>query len=316
MKNLRGKYIWIWQVNQCDNGDIGKIIARAKDLGLTGYLVKTDNGSNHNYRGQLAAVKQLRAAGIKIGGWNYPYGKNVQGEIDAFRKTFEAGIDFYVVNAESPYNGEHKQATQLMEGIQKINAGSIPVGYCTYALASYHITFPYEEFSQYCDFTMPMVYWATMKRQLPGVFNDTLKEYSRFGLPVYPVGQIYDAATPQEITYFEQLCRDNNIPITSYWDYQHAKPEQINALKNKEVDNLPMSYEKTIQTKLKQGGYDPGEIDGIIGTKTISAFEKAMTDLNKANARIAAAEGERDMAIKSTEEYKQYFLLLNKLAKL
>lgn len=333
---LKGKFLWIWQVENCDKGDLGKIIQRARDLNLKGYIVKTDNGASHNYRNQMRAVSEFRKAGLIVGGWNYLYGTNVNGEVTAVLETIRKGIDFYVLNVEDPYEGQHQKAIQLMTGIRGQITQNIPIGYCTFALPSYHRSFPYREFSDFCDFTMPMTYWNGMRRPIQELFFDCMRQYRPFDLPVYPVGQCYDApdgkwkTTYDEIIAFEKLCRDQGVPLTSYWSYQHATPVHFEALKV-HFDTRPspgdpgaprgsgggdtMVYNANVeqqQRRLQTAGYDPGPIDGLLGPRTMAAFNLAMDDLKNANDRIAAVQNQLEDIKKIREEDLSLYRLFNK----
>ena len=58
---------------------------------------------------------------------------------------------------------------------------------------------------------------------------------------------------------------------------------------------------KTLQENLKKLGYDPGTIDGVYGTKTVSAVKKFQTDYNLTVDGIAgmATQGALDEAVKA-----------------
>lgn len=265
------KYIWIWQLGQCEAGVISKLIDRAKELGLTGYIIKTHDGSSVWW--QINSIKQFKAAGLKIGAWGYCYGRNLEGEIEAVRKSFEAGADFYVADVESEYENSNMRETaeRFMMTIHSFGK----IGYTSYAIPDYHSALPFDIFSKYSQFAMPQIYWAEMGWDVLKAFRTSLDQYKRYNIPVYPIGQIYGRAKPSDIQEFDRLCRVEGIEVVSYWDYQHASKDQLNAIKGgvfvlKRGDRGEAV--KVLQEQLNQLGYHL-VVDGIFGPNTEAAVK-------------------------------------------
>jgi hypothetical protein len=225
--SLEGKFIWIWEVNRCDNGNIQTLIQNAKNIGVDGYIIKTHDGSNFWYQSHV--IPELKSAGLKIGAWGYCYGNNISGEISAIKKSITFQPDFYVMDVEAEFESQSKRNVAEQMLIQLKDIG-VPLGYTSFAIPSYH-TIPFDIFSKYCNFTMPQIYWALMKWQVSKAFQTSYDEYSKYNLPIYPIGQITSDVLSQDIIDFNALCKQKNISMLSYWDFQDAGSIQFNTIK-------------------------------------------------------------------------------------
>lgn len=225
---LSGKYIWIWRLVYSENGNTAALIQKARDLGISGYIIKTHDGSN--FWQQSSAITEFRRAGLSCGAWGYSYGRNVDGEVLAIRKTVSLQPDFYVLDVEGEYEASGMRNT-AQDLLGKLGSLGLPLGYTSFAFPSYHPV-PFDIFSRYCDFTMPQIYWAEMGRDVTKAFNMSVSQYQNFGLPVYPLGQITSDVNPEDIATFNNLCAAFNTPVISYWDYQEAGSAQLDALRS------------------------------------------------------------------------------------
>lgn len=224
-----GKHIWIWQLSQV--GNAAAVIEKAKDLGLTGILIKGwDSG---NFREQINTITgPAKAAGLIVGVWGYSYGNNPEGEAAAAKKAVAAGADWLVVDAEVEYEQRlgSTQALQLGKALRAAVGQSFPIGYTSFAIPSYHPIFPYSEFSSWCNITLPQVYWGSFRMPVAKAFSLTLSGMKSYGLPVAPVGQSYGPALPKDIVLFGDLAAAAGLPGISYYDWQHATSEQLRAV--------------------------------------------------------------------------------------
>jgi hypothetical protein len=241
---LSGRYIWIWELSRSEKGDINLLVQKARDLGLAGYILKTHDGSS--FWQQAYALQEFKSAGISCGAWGYCYGNNVTGEISAIKKTAALNPDFYVMDVEAEFETASKRSTaeQMLIDLQDI---AIPLGYTSFAIPSLH-TVPFDIFSKYCKFTMPQIYWALMGRDVMKAFNQSVAEYAKYSIPIYPIGQITGDVAARDILEFNSLCASDSIPAISYWDYQEAGNAQFDAVK--QVDNgMTLSEAVTILTR-------------------------------------------------------------------
>lgn len=245
------KYIWIWEFDKSDGGNIDKIIATAQQLGITGYILKTHDGAQ--IWQQASRIKDIKEAGLKCGAWGYCYGHNVSGEINAIKQTLAFKPDFYVMDVEAEFENINMRdnAEQLVSAVV---GNGIPIGYTSFAIPSYH-PMPFDVFSRYCEFTMPQIYWSYMGWSVQRAFNMSTQQYSQYKLPIYPIGQINSGVPVDEIQEFETLCSDANIPIVSYWNYQEAGIAQRNAIKVSDMTNgsKAMTIQDAVQLLNRKG---------------------------------------------------------------
>ena len=108
-----GKGMFIWQIPDCEGGNVNAIVQTAKQAGLSHLNIKIANGiytfnvsrTNQDYAAPL--VQALHANGMQAWGWHYVYGSDPVGEAKiAIRRIRELGLDGYAIDAE----GEYKQS--------------------------------------------------------------------------------------------------------------------------------------------------------------------------------------------------------------
>lgn len=243
---FNGRYVWIWELNRSEKGDIDKLVQQAHDLKLSGYILKTHDGSS--FWQQALAVQEFKNAGISCGAWGYCYGKNVSGEINAIKKTAALNPDFYVMDVEAEFEhaGMRNTAEQMLAELHDIG---IPLGYTSFAIPSLH-TVPFDIFSKHCSFTMPQIYWALMGWDVMKAFNRSVTEYGKYGIPIFPIGQLTSDVAARDIQEFNSLCVSENITSASYWDYQEATNVQFDAIK--QVDSI-MTLNDAVTILLRNG---------------------------------------------------------------
>jgi len=236
-----GRYIWIWELSRSEKGDINKLVKQAHDLGLAGYILKTHDGSS--FWQQAYALQELKNAGISCGAWGYCYGRNPDGEVSAIKKVASLNPDFYVMDVEAEF-----EAASMWTTAEKMLADladlSVPLGYTSFSIPSYH-TVPFAIFSKHCKFTMPQIYWKLMGWDVMKAYNTSVSEYEKFGLPVYPIGQITADVPVSGISEFNTLAASDRINTVSYWDYQEAGIAQLNAIKQV-ANNMTLNDAVTI----------------------------------------------------------------------
>jgi hypothetical protein len=252
---ISGKGISIWQLQQCEGGDVGRMVARAVTADLRHVHIKVADGihpANAQLKGLLpAAVAAFRAAGLKVWGWHFLYGilagRNVavQEAENALRQIEALGLDGYALDFENTGNprfswrGGPVVANALM---QRLRAGLGP----DYAIAAKSHGFmfrhgsdnrplqpqiPFDAFIEHCTVLMPQVYWVrdTPERRLP----ESLRQYTtRYpGKPFIPTGSAYGerqadgrawSAQPAEITAFLDLAQGHGLPAVGFYSWNSA----------------------------------------------------------------------------------------------
>ena len=122
---LRGKGIFIWQVQECEGGDAQQIVAQAQAAGLGHVLIKVTDGTS-SFPGvaheavTAAAINALQTAGLDVWGWGFVYGDDPLGEADiAIQRVISLGLRGFVIDAEGQYRDKPLgTATQYMNRLR------------------------------------------------------------------------------------------------------------------------------------------------------------------------------------------------------
>ena len=166
-KFVLGKGIWIFQLKECESGNVDKIVAKAKWAGLDYLLVKTHNGSDWVDYNDSEKVTELitkaHAAGIKVYAWGYVYGNYPEEEADRAIESMAIGCDGYVWNAEihmkNRYQAAETQCTLVRTYVDTVCPEKI-LGYSTFCRVQNQAGIPFETYDKYCDVAMPQVYFS------------------------------------------------------------------------------------------------------------------------------------------------------------
>lgn len=266
-----GNWLWIWQVSAI--GDKNYIKNKAKDMGLSGVLVKAHDGDlssevSKRYMQQFKEIiGPLKEVGLGVAAWGYLYGNNPLGEVDAASEAIKAGADWYVMDVEAEFEPSHrpakeneKKAKQFCEGLNK-KYPNIPKGFTSFAIPEYH-PLPYHIFAEYVDVMMPQIYWHTIGWDLQFTFEKSFNQWKEFGLPVAPVGQSYGGFPPEEMGKFADLALKKGCTGISWWDWQHATVAQLQTI-------------AIISEKFKQKGDNMGKFKDLEGHWAKEIVEKA-----------------------------------------
>jgi len=232
---LWGKGFWIWKLERCEGGNPQAIAEKAKSAGLAHILVKIADGSSP-YNGDIwPLVDTLRAAGIGVWGWQYTYGTDPGPKEEAefaVSRVRQFGLDGFVIDAEVEYKGHPERATEYMNALRD-GLPDIPIALSSFYLPDYHPEFPWREFLDKCDLSMPQVYWYT--RDPIEALEKSLAQHGRFGKPIFPTGAAYrmtdTSATPNQIQRFLEKAWDEGLPGVSFWSWQHATADMWEVIK-------------------------------------------------------------------------------------
>ena len=228
-----GQWLWVWEVSA--SGGIDAIIAQAKATKMTGLIIKSFDGDAvwTQFSDSANAVK---AAGLRLGAWGYVYNTNLAQTAVAAKAAITAGAEFVVFDAEIEFETPQGAAdAKSLGGYARALMPDVTIGYTTFALPDDHTQFPYAQFSQWCDFAMPQVYWADAGMQPQAMLAASVQQLSGFGKRIFPVGQAYTPATATEIAEFGAGCAEHWIEGVSWWDAQSSTPELQAAVAQVEV---------------------------------------------------------------------------------
>ena len=226
-----GNWLWIWTAESILNGNPDAMIAVAKDLGITGMIIKSHDGTR--LWGQFARYSPVfKRNGFKVAAWGYVYGNYPKGEAYMALESIRQGADWYIVDAESEFEkrGSDVAARTFLEIVRE-QAPDVPLGFTSFAIIDYHRSFPWAVFAQYCDVAMPQVYWFTMGIPVEEAWRLTRAGYASLGKPIVPVGQAYDEVSYEDMVKFARIVREDGCSGISWWSWQHASDDQLRAIK-------------------------------------------------------------------------------------
>jgi len=235
--SLEGKGYYIWQLPYCDGGDPEAIAARAKAAALTHVMIKIADGSSWPYNFDFErnvdlvppVAEALRGEGIQVWGWHYVRGYDPINEARlAVQRMTELSLDGYIIDAEAEYKDVRKRAAATTF-MKELRAGllSVPVALSTYRYPRVHPEFPYSEFLEGCDLSMPQVYFEKAhnpEQQL----ERCVEQYMDLkpARPVMPTAPTYARGdwrpTPDEITRFFQKAKDMGLQGANAWSWDYA----------------------------------------------------------------------------------------------
>lgn len=228
---LTGKGMYIWNIDQCERGDIAAIVGVAKQAGLSHVLIKIADGT-YKFGGDKAVElsQRMLSSGIIPIGWQYVYGNDPFAEAkiaaDRIKKT---GVKGFVVNAEHEFKrmGWANKAEAYMDTL-RLRYPKLPMGLSSYRFPSLHREFPFTSFFKYVNFNLPQVYWQGAQNagfQLRRCVSEFKQYYKK--LPIIPTGSAYTehnwTAQPSEVLEFMHEAKKLGIKAVNFWEWSHAR---------------------------------------------------------------------------------------------
>jgi len=244
---LKGKGIYIWKIQHCENGDVNGIVEKSVEANFSHLLIKIANGIysyNYDWKNNIDLVPplagKLHQKGIQVWGWHYIYGEQpIKEAHKAIQRIRELNVDGFIINAEGHYRGKYAAAKSFMD-ILTSEITDIPIGFSSYRYPSYHPQVPWNEFLSKCDINMPQVYW--LKSNSPGSqLEHSVKEYQNleFTPPIFPTGSAYQewgwSPTTEEIQQFLDKAKTLNLKGANFWEWSSCR------------ENLPHNVWETIR---------------------------------------------------------------------
>ena len=115
---LTGKGIYVWRIKDCEDGVVDNVVTMCVNAGFSHVIIKIADGtSGYNYTQEdgdmaKALADALKAVGIEPWGYQFVYSNLNSGDqaTIAARRVRETGVQGFVINAESSYEGYPTQA--------------------------------------------------------------------------------------------------------------------------------------------------------------------------------------------------------------
>lgn len=235
--NLRGKGFYLWNIPNCEKGNVQAIAEEAQKAGLTHVLIKiADRFYPHNVSKDgkedyvPPLVEALHARGIQAWGWQYIYGFEPIPEAQiASRRLSQLHLDGFVIDAEEQYKlPGRKIAAQKYLGELRSRFPDLPLGFSSYRFPKLHASLPWEVFLSQVQVIMPQVYWEQAHNPAAQL-RRCLMEYRNLqpAAPIIPTGAAYKwggwRPTPQDIQEFLQAVEENELPGCNFWGWEFCR---------------------------------------------------------------------------------------------
>jgi hypothetical protein len=235
---LHEKGLWIWQVTRCEGGDPQKIAKVAAAAGLDWVALKVADGAYPSNRDPDRAhlsllppvVDTLRAAGLKVWGWQYVYGDDWCGEAAvASRQAGALALDGFIIDAEAEYKrpGRDAVAARYLDQLRAEHPG-LPLALSSYRYPTLHPEFPWDAFLSRVDRNMPQVYWEGAHDPVEQLERSVAEFDARaIRRPLVPVAPVYRkgdwAPTAADICYFRIAVGELGLPGWSFFSWDECR---------------------------------------------------------------------------------------------
>ena len=225
--------VWIWELPNSSGGDLGSIVASARQFGVGTLMIKSSDGPSFwSTQFTPQTVSTLHASGIKVCAWQYIYGNHPVTEAYMGAQAVRDGADCLIIDAESEYEGKYVAAQTYMTRLRSLIGASFPLALAGFPYVDFHPAFPYSVFlgPGGAQYNLPQMYWRDIGTTTDAVFAHTYAFNEPYGRPVYPLGQLYGNPPAHQIVRFRQLSRAYGAPNLSWWDWQETTPSEWSAL--------------------------------------------------------------------------------------
>ena len=221
--------MWLWYVSKSEGGNIGSIVARAKQNGIGTLIIKASDGGSP-FIGQFTPqlVAAFHAQGIKVCGYSYVYGNSPAAEAAQGAAVAQTGADCLVIDAEGEYEGKYAAATTYIRDLRQVVGDSFPVAIAPFPYADFHQSFPYSVFlgPGGAQYDLPQMYWKDIGDSVDAAFDHTYTWHRIYDRPIYPLGQTYSSPSANDIVRFRQLAQAYGAGGISWWDWQETGASQ------------------------------------------------------------------------------------------
>jgi len=220
-----GDAMWIWLMTRSEGGSVARIAARAKRSGLDLVILKAGNERTQWTQVNPWLVRTLHAAGIRVCGYHFVFGRYPISEARLSAKIAKTGADCLVIDAEGDYEGKYVQAELYMRELRRLVGPDYPIGLTSFPYVHYHSSFPYSKFlSPGCaDFNVPQMYWRAIGTSVDSIYKTTYMHNRVYERPIYPLGQVWMQPSRAEVLRFRSLALAYGSSGVSWWSWQEAK---------------------------------------------------------------------------------------------
>lgn len=253
-----GKGMWIWEIWNCEDGNLDSAVERLKGSGVTWVAVKLGDSNSpwdrtgqtlyawaSRYGGFDAVTDTFHNNGIKVYGWQYVYGKSewsgagvLSTEADVTNEILDLpGIDGFIIDTESEFEvpGMAAAAAKYLSVVRSVHPKSF-VALTSFARIDGH-PMPWTIFLAGCNANMPQAYWALRPTSVQYEFDAMKSQFETWEQiwidegyissikPIVPIGcensQSEDNYRMKygDIQHFCDSCQAAGYVGVSLWDF-------------------------------------------------------------------------------------------------
>ena len=216
--------MWIWYVDRSDGGDVGRIVARAKRVGIGTLYIKAGDGGSVWSQFSSSLVGALHRGGLDVCAWQFVYGDSPVAEAKVGAAAVRRGADCLVIDAEGQYEGKYAAADRYVRALRGRIGAAFPLSLAGFPYVDYHPSFPYSVFlgPEGATANQPQMYWKAIGASVRAVYEHTYLFNRLWGRPVYPIGQTYGGAARRDILRFRRFALSYGGQAPSWWDWQET----------------------------------------------------------------------------------------------
>lgn len=230
---IKGKGIYAWRLERCEDGDMAEVVKTLKRAGMTHIIPKIADGS-YEYKSNTPYLKNLvtlaHREGIQVIPYQFVYGSYPESEaIRAIEELRKYPYDGFVINGEAAYKALANPSDAAKRYCEALRRAFSDLMLClsTYRYPSLHREFPFRTFLDYVDVNMPQVYWMQANGTVPHQLERTMMEYMQFpDVPIIPTGAAFKewgwVAIPDDQRIFIEQVKMNELSGCNWWEYYHA----------------------------------------------------------------------------------------------
>lgn len=235
---LKGKGLFVWQIQRCEDGDVEQIAMQAQDAGLSHLVIKVADGTfayNYNHDKKIdyvpRLVQALRNRDISVWGWHYIYGQHPEMEAaQAIKRVNQFSLDGYVINAEAEFKFPGKAGSaRIFMGDLRQGLPNTPIALSSYRFPSQHKNFPWPAFLDSVDFVMPQVYWMRAHHNAAAQLTRCVSEYKDLAphLSIFPTGPAFKEwgwiPYAEELADFMNQAKKLQLNGVNFFAYDQAR---------------------------------------------------------------------------------------------
>jgi hypothetical protein len=246
-----GTGMWTYMWDETEGGSAKKVVARARNAGLTHLYVRTGTRQGGFDGGPV--LKRLlpatKGTGIQVIAWDFPQLKNPTSDARRlaaaarFRVPGAPRIMAVAPDIETGSEGTHLSNARVetyMRTLRRLLPADVSIiGVTPWPSEKRIGRYPFGGVAKYSDALAPMAYWVN--RDPATVAKQTMQRLAKYGKPVMPIGQAYDPRidvpglkwgppSQAQVTAFLKTSDKYGAPATSLWVWQFASRGQWKAL--------------------------------------------------------------------------------------